>query len=54
MDYTDQLLHMDLLGALPFRMIMNGWDKEELLEFFTAQVEDAIDNIAEFDAEEVS
>ena len=46
--------HMDLLGALSFRMIINGWDKEELLEVFTARVEDAIDNIAEFDAEEVS
>ena len=44
--------HMDLLGALPFRMIVNGWDKEELLEFFTARVEDAIDNIAEWDAED--
>ena len=44
--------HMDLLGALSFRMIINGWDKEELLEFFTARVEDAIDNIAEWDAED--
>ena len=46
--------HMDLLGALPFRMIMNGWDKEELLELFAEMVDDATDNIAEFDAEEVS
>jgi len=46
------LFHMDLLGALPFRMIINGWDKEELLKFFTARVEDAIDNIAEWDAED--
>ena len=44
--------HMDLLGALPFRMIMNGWDKEELLEFFAEMVDDATDNIAEFDAED--
>ena len=43
--------HMDLLDALSFRMIINGWDKEELLEFFTERVEDAIDNIAEWDAE---
>jgi len=46
--------HMDLLGALPFRMIMNGWDKEELLELFAEMVDDATDNIAEFDAEELS
>ena len=46
--------HMDLLGALPFRMIINGWDKEELLELFAEMVDDATDNIAEFDAEEVS
>ena len=44
--------HMYLIGALPFRMIINGWDKEELLKFFTARVEDAIDNIAEWDAED--
>jgi hypothetical protein len=44
--------HMDLLGALPFRMIINGWDKEKLLEFFAEMVDDATDNIAEFDAED--
>ena len=37
----EYLFHLNLLGALPFRMISNGWSKEELLEFFTEMTNDA-------------
>ena len=37
------LLHMTLLGALPFMMLCNGWEKEEILECFSEQLEDSKD-----------
>ena len=44
--------HMDLLGALPFRMISNGWSKEELLEFFTEMTNDAFTLLKELEEEQ--
>jgi len=37
----EYLFHLNLLGALPFRMICNGFRKEELLMFFNKKIDDA-------------
>ena len=44
--------HMDLLDALSFRFISNGWEKKELLEMFAEMVDVSIDNLVEFEKEE--
>jgi hypothetical protein len=44
--------HMDLLDALSFRFIHNGWEKKELLEMFAEMVDVSIDNLAEFEKED--
>jgi hypothetical protein len=44
--------HMDLLDALSFRFIHNGWGKKELLEMFAEMVDVSIDNLAEFEKED--
>jgi hypothetical protein len=44
--------HVDLLDALSFRFIHNGWEKKELLEMFAEMVDVSIDNLAEFEKEE--
>ena len=46
--------HMDLLEALSFRFIHNGWEKKELLEMFAEMVDVSIDNLTEFEKEEVA
>lgn len=46
--------HMFLLSALSFRYINNGWEKKELLEMFAEMVDDSIDNLAEFEREEIA
>jgi len=43
--------HLDLLGAVIFRMACDGWDREELLELFAEMVDDALEHIAEWDKE---
>ena len=49
--YPQGILHMDLLEALSFRLINNGWEKKELLEMFAEMVDDSIDNLVEFEKE---
>ena len=44
--------HLDLLGALPFRLMCHGWEKKELLEMFAEMVDVSIDNLEEFEKEE--
>ena len=46
--------HLDLLGALSFCFINNGWEKKELLEMFAEMVDESIDNLVEFEKEEVT
>jgi len=46
------LFHMDLLDALSFRFIHNGWEKKELLEMFDEMLDVSIDNLAEFEKED--
>lgn len=48
------VFHMDLLDALSFCFIHNGWEKKELLEMFAEMVDDSIDNLAEFEREEIA
>ena len=48
-EYPEKFFHMQLLGALPFRMISNGWSKEELLEFFTEMTNDAFTLLKELE-----
>ena len=48
------LFHQVLLDALSFRLINNGWEKKELLEIFAEMVDVSIDNLAEFEKEEVA
>lgn len=44
--------HLDLLGALPFRLMHHGWTKDEVLEFFIEQVNDASDLLLELEQED--
>ena len=46
--------HLDLLGALSFCFINNGWEKKELLEMFAEMVDESIDMLVEFEKEEVA
>ncbi len=50
--FPEGKLHIDLLSALPFRMISNGWSKEELLEFFTEMTNDAFTLLKELEEEQ--
>ena len=52
--FPEGKLHIDLLSALPFRMMCSGWEKEELLEFFKDNLDDAISLMKELDEEEES
>jgi hypothetical protein len=44
--------HLDLLGALPSRLMHHGWTKDEILEFFIEQVNDASDLLLELEEED--
>ena len=46
--------HFTLLGAVISRMVCDGWKKEELLDFIDSDLDYAIDNIAEFENEDVA
>jgi len=46
-------LHAKLLDALSFRFIATGWEKKELIEMFTAMVDDSIFAITEAEKEEL-
>ena len=37
-----------------YRMVCDGWKKEELLDFIDSDLDYAIDNIAEFENEDVA
>ena len=45
---------LDLSGAVSFRFIDDGWEKKELLEMFAEMVDESIDNLVEFEKEEVA
>jgi hypothetical protein len=45
------LLYMNILGSLPFKMLCEGWSKEELLKLFDEQIDDDIRLLEEFDSE---
>lgn len=45
---SEDYLHYCILGALPFRMICNGWTKEELLTEFLELLLEAEASIEEF------
>ena len=49
---ADCSFHLDLLGALPFRLMCHGWEKKELLEMFAEMVDVSIGNLVEFEKEE--
>jgi hypothetical protein len=44
--------HFDLLGAVIFRMVCDGWNKKELLDFVDSDLDYAIEQIAEWDKED--
>jgi len=46
--------HFTLLGAVISRMVCDGWKKEELLDFIDSDLDYAIDNLAEFENEDVA
>jgi hypothetical protein len=48
------VFHLDLLSALPFRLMTHGWKKEEVLEFFTERVDEAADLLKEIEEEEAA
>jgi hypothetical protein len=49
---SEGYFHVDLLSALSFRFIHNGWEKKELLQMFAEMVGESIDNLAEFESED--
>jgi hypothetical protein len=51
-EYAEGHFHLDLLGALPFRLMNHGWTKDEILEFFIEQVNDASDLLLELEEED--
>ena len=50
----EDLFHITILGELPFRMLLNGWNKKDLLNFFESSVDDAILDIKKFDEEKLN
>jgi len=45
-------LHVDLVSMVISRMIIRGWDKNELIKFTTEMVEDAANDLIEFETAE--
>jgi len=45
-------LHVDLVSMVISRMIIRGWDKNELIKFTTEMVEDAANDLIEFETVE--
>lgn len=50
-ELAECLFYLDLLGALPFRLMCNGWTEGELLELFREQVIDASELLLEVEEE---
>ena len=50
----DQILklHSTLLGALPFMMLCNGWEKGDILEVFSEVLEDSKNHFDEIEEED--
>ena len=46
--------HLELLSAIPFSMMCHGWTKEELLEVFSIQLNDAQNYLTELEKEKES
>jgi hypothetical protein len=44
--------HFTLLGAVLSRMVCDGWNKKELLDFIDSDLDYAIDNLAELEKED--
>ena len=51
-EYAECSFHLDLLDALSFRLMIHGWKKDELLEFFTERVNDAKSLLVELEKED--
>ena len=52
--YPEGHFHFTLLCAVVSRMVCDGWGKKELLDFIDSDLDYAIDNIAEFENEDVA
>ena len=46
--------HFTLLGAVISRMVCDGWNKKELLDFIDSDLDYAIETLAEIEKEEVA
>lgn len=40
-----QLLHMSILGQLPYSLFGDGWKKKDMLDFFSTEIDNAIDEL---------
>ena len=50
--YVEEAMYMHILCALTFRLLCEGWEKEELKQWISERIDESVTNLVEIEREE--